>query len=128
MRLDIRVDGRAQARDDLTRETNRGALFLGDDRVRAQDLVDPRRFQRRRVIVTLHVVTVHFDELRVLLARAGEPSPYLLVGHSYGGLVMRIFASRAMVNISSKRRSRVNFIASGLGVVETVITSAMPRP
>jgi len=34
------------------------------------------------------------DELRVLLARAGEPSPYLLVGHSYGGLVMRIFASR----------------------------------
>jgi len=34
------------------------------------------------------------DELRRLLDRAGEPEPYLLVGHSFGGLVMRIFASR----------------------------------
>src|SRR4051812_32708693 len=25
------------------------------------------------------------DELRVLLERAGEPPPYLLVGHSFGG-------------------------------------------
>jgi len=34
------------------------------------------------------------DELRTLLARAGEAPPYLLVGHSFGGLVMRIFAAR----------------------------------
>jgi pimeloyl-ACP methyl ester carboxylesterase len=34
------------------------------------------------------------DELRVLLDRAGEQPPYLLVGHSFGGLVMRIFAAR----------------------------------
>lgn len=34
------------------------------------------------------------DELRTLLERAGEPPPYLLVGHSFGGLVMRIFAAR----------------------------------
>jgi pimeloyl-ACP methyl ester carboxylesterase len=34
------------------------------------------------------------DELRVLLDRAGEPPPYILVGHSFGGLVMRIFAAR----------------------------------
>jgi pimeloyl-ACP methyl ester carboxylesterase len=34
------------------------------------------------------------DELRVLLDRAAEPPPYLLVGHSFGGLVMRIFAAR----------------------------------
>jgi pimeloyl-ACP methyl ester carboxylesterase len=34
------------------------------------------------------------DELHVLLARAGEPPPYILVGHSFGGLVMRIFAAR----------------------------------
>jgi len=33
------------------------------------------------------------SELRQLLDRAGIPSPYLLVGHSYGGLVMRIFAA-----------------------------------
>ncbi|MEO8071290.1 MAG: alpha/beta fold hydrolase, partial [Acidobacteriota bacterium] len=34
------------------------------------------------------------DELALLLERAGEPPPYLLVGHSFGGLVMRIFAAR----------------------------------
>ena len=34
------------------------------------------------------------DELHNLLARARVPPPYLLVGHSFGGLVARIFASR----------------------------------
>ena len=31
-------------------------------------------------------------ELRTLLERANVPPPYLLVGHSFGGLVMRVFA------------------------------------
>ncbi len=34
------------------------------------------------------------DELLVLLRRAEIPPPYVLVGHSFGGLVMRIFAAR----------------------------------
>jgi pimeloyl-ACP methyl ester carboxylesterase len=34
------------------------------------------------------------DELHALLLNAGEPPPYLLVGHSFGGLVTRIFAAR----------------------------------
>lgn len=34
------------------------------------------------------------DEARRALEHAGEPPPYLLVGHAYGGLVMRIFAGR----------------------------------
>ncbi len=34
------------------------------------------------------------DELRVLLDRGGVPPPFVLVGHSFGGLVMRIFAAR----------------------------------
>ncbi len=34
------------------------------------------------------------DELRVLLDRGGIPPPYVVVGHSFGGLVMRVFASR----------------------------------
>lgn len=33
-------------------------------------------------------------ELRTLLERAAVPPPYVLVGHSFGGLVMRIFAAR----------------------------------
>jgi pimeloyl-ACP methyl ester carboxylesterase len=34
------------------------------------------------------------DELHALLLNAGEPPPYILVGHSFGGLVVRIFAAR----------------------------------
>lgn len=34
------------------------------------------------------------DELHALLARAGVPGPYVLVGHSFGGFVVRVFASR----------------------------------
>ena len=34
------------------------------------------------------------DERHRLLAAAQIPPPYLLVGHSYGGFVMRIFATR----------------------------------
>jgi pimeloyl-ACP methyl ester carboxylesterase len=34
------------------------------------------------------------DELHRLLERAGETPPYVLVGHSFGGLVMQIFAAR----------------------------------
>jgi pimeloyl-ACP methyl ester carboxylesterase len=34
------------------------------------------------------------DELRCALDRAGVPPPFVLVGHSFGGLVMRIFAAR----------------------------------
>ena len=34
------------------------------------------------------------DELHTLLERAGVPGPYVVVGHSFGGLYVRVFASR----------------------------------
>jgi pimeloyl-ACP methyl ester carboxylesterase len=34
------------------------------------------------------------DELRSLLDRSGVPGPFVMAGHSFGGLVVRIFASR----------------------------------
>ena len=34
------------------------------------------------------------DELHQLLRRGEVPGPYVLVGHSYGGLVMRLMAAR----------------------------------
>jgi pimeloyl-ACP methyl ester carboxylesterase len=34
------------------------------------------------------------DELHTLLRAAAVPTPYVLVGHSYGGLVMRVYAAR----------------------------------
>lgn len=39
-------------------------------------------------------VGVAMDELRTLLHGAGIPGPYILVGHSYGGMVARLFAYR----------------------------------
>jgi pimeloyl-ACP methyl ester carboxylesterase len=40
------------------------------------------------------------DELRQLLERTGEAPPYVLVGHSFGGLVMRIFAARYRTDVA----------------------------
>lgn len=34
------------------------------------------------------------DDLEVMLAKADLPGPYIAVGHSYGGLLMRVFAQR----------------------------------
>jgi pimeloyl-ACP methyl ester carboxylesterase len=34
------------------------------------------------------------DELHAMLLSSGEPPPYVLVGHSFGGLVTRVFAAR----------------------------------
>jgi pimeloyl-ACP methyl ester carboxylesterase len=34
------------------------------------------------------------EELHALLQNAGHPAPYLFVGHSYGGLLARLFAER----------------------------------
>lgn len=39
-------------------------------------------------------------ELRTLLERAGVPPPFLLVGHSYGGLVVRVFARRHAADVA----------------------------
>jgi pimeloyl-ACP methyl ester carboxylesterase len=41
------------------------------------------------------------DELRVLLDRGGVPPRYVLVGHSFGGLVMRIFAARYRPDVAA---------------------------
>jgi pimeloyl-ACP methyl ester carboxylesterase len=40
------------------------------------------------------------DELHTLLRTAGVPPPYVLVGHSFGGLVARIFAARHRKDVS----------------------------
>jgi pimeloyl-ACP methyl ester carboxylesterase len=41
---------------------------------------------------TPRTLTQHAAELHTLLVNAGIRGPYLLVGHSYGGLLVRIFA------------------------------------
>ncbi|HWI60444.1 MAG TPA: alpha/beta hydrolase [Symbiobacteriaceae bacterium] len=40
------------------------------------------------------------DELRTLLTRAGVPGPYVLVGHSIGGIMARLYAIRYPEEVS----------------------------
>ena len=40
-------------------------------------------------------------ELRTLLEKAAVAPPYILVGHSYGGLVMRVFAARYRPDVAA---------------------------
>jgi pimeloyl-ACP methyl ester carboxylesterase len=41
------------------------------------------------------------DELHTLLRRAGEMPPYVLVGHSFGALVARVFAARHASDVAA---------------------------
>lgn len=40
------------------------------------------------------------DDLHKLLANAGEPGPYVLVGHSFGGLYSRLYAARYPADVA----------------------------
>lgn len=40
------------------------------------------------------------EELHALLAMAGERPPYILAGHSYGGLIVRLFAERYAAEVA----------------------------
>jgi pimeloyl-ACP methyl ester carboxylesterase len=42
----------------------------------------------------LHTIQQTVDELHTLLSSAGIPGPFVLVGHSFGGLNMRLYASQ----------------------------------
>lgn len=41
----------------------------------------------------------HADELWALLQAAGERGPYIVVGHSYGGLIARAFTARHLTSV-----------------------------
>ena len=56
------------------------------------------------------------DDLHALLAGAGVPGPYVLVGHSYGGLVVRTFARDHREDVA------------GLVLVDTLEEHAFFRP
>ena len=42
----------------------------------------------------------HAEELRALLTAAGEPGPFILVGHSYAGMILRAFANKHLDDVA----------------------------
>lgn len=42
----------------------------------------------------------HSDELRALLTIAGESGPFILIGHSYAGLIVRAFANKHLADVA----------------------------
>ena len=40
------------------------------------------------------------ETLHGLLQAAAEPGPYVLVGHSYGGMIVRLYASRYAADVT----------------------------
>jgi pimeloyl-ACP methyl ester carboxylesterase len=56
-------------------------------------------------------------ELHALLGAAGETGPYVLVGHSYGGLVVRLYASTYPKDVSGL--VLVDALSEGLRDAET---------
>lgn len=42
----------------------------------------------------------HADELRALLTAAGESGPFILVGHSYAGMILRAFANKHLDDVA----------------------------
>lgn len=49
--------------------------------------------------IETHTLSHAAAELAALLARAGEPGPYVLVGHSLGGAYIRVFAGENRANV-----------------------------
>jgi pimeloyl-ACP methyl ester carboxylesterase len=63
------------------------------------------------------------NDLHALLAATGVPSPYILVGHSFGGLLMRLFAHRFPKEV------RALLLVDAMNECQfEVIGSALPRP
>ena len=64
-------------------------------------------------------------DLRALLRAAGEAGPYVLVGHSYGGLVVRLYASTYPEDVSGL--VLVDALSEGLRDAETPEQWAIQR-
>jgi pimeloyl-ACP methyl ester carboxylesterase len=64
-------------------------------------------------------------DLHALLTAAGEPGPYVLVGHSYGGLIVRLYASTYPKDVSGL--VLVDALSEGLQDAETPQQWAIQR-
>jgi len=64
-------------------------------------------------------------DLHALLTAAGEPGPYVLVGHSYGGLIVRLYASTYPKEVSGL--VLIDALSEGLQDAETPQQWAIQR-
>jgi pimeloyl-ACP methyl ester carboxylesterase len=64
-------------------------------------------------------------DLHALLSAANEPGPYVLVGHSYGGLIVRLYASTYPQDVSGL--VLIDALSEGLRCAETLEEWAIQR-
>jgi pimeloyl-ACP methyl ester carboxylesterase len=63
------------------------------------------------------------QELHTLLQRAGIPAPYVLVGHSLGGLPVRVFAHEYAADVAGAEcQSFVELVVAGLRERDGIVT------
>jgi pimeloyl-ACP methyl ester carboxylesterase len=107
---------------------------LGDSSL-AWSLVQPRLATRTRVCSydrsgtawshdagPQHGLSKAADDLDHLLMASGEPPPYMLVGHSWGGWVITVYARRHLENVAG-----IVLVDSSVGFDPPVIEK-MPEP
>jgi pimeloyl-ACP methyl ester carboxylesterase len=66
-------------------------------------------------------------DLHALLTAAGEAKPYVLVGHSYGGLIVRLYASTYPEDVSGLVLVLVDALSEGIQDAETTEQWAIQR-
>ncbi|MEU6781234.1 alpha/beta hydrolase [Nonomuraea angiospora] len=74
-------------------------------------------------------------ELRALLAAAGEAGPYVLVGHSYGGTIVRLFAHRwpaltaglVLIDVTDENATEALQVSRPLLAAQFTVNQALAR-
>lgn len=83
-----------------------------DTRIAGADLSTPRE--------QAHPVDVDVDDLHAVLCTLGEPGPYVLVGHSYGGLIATLYARTYPAAVAG-----LVMVDAGTELIEQVVDPAI---
>jgi pimeloyl-ACP methyl ester carboxylesterase len=90
---------------------------------RGKDIVDERNGQISTPVAQPHLLESDVADLRAVLTAAGESGPYVIVAHSYGGMISELFSraytsgavGRVLVDVTSVFFDRLNGIRTGRG-------------
>ena len=99
------------------------AITTRPNTTRGKDIVDERNGQISTPVAQPHLLESDVADLRAVLTAAGESGPYVIVAHSYGGMISELFSraytsgavGRVLVDVTSVFFDRLNGIRTGRG-------------